>query len=339
MTTYNPEIHAAVCAIIAPKTGKMTASAFAKLAGVTAATVSQYKSQTYAANPAAIETRFANALAGRDSSTRLEPLPTVTTFITEQVFEALDITLNVDGITVISGRAGTGKTQAAMLFKKSNTRVHLLKLSPSTTSAGGLQRAFWESLGQPGIPKGGTRLDAIIAKMKGAELLFILDDAHMLTASAWNLMCHLRDETACGFALIGNPEIIRTAGRFEQWKSRVGRTYDVDFCTSEKNRYTDQSLADLTDSLMAHWLVGFDAARLALTKSIRDIAVKTGSPRIVAEILRTCRYFLKLETPAGEALNLAVANMSLPQSFAGVSRVDLTTESAEKHKELEGGAQ
>ncbi|EJV0369623.1 AAA family ATPase [Vibrio vulnificus] len=217
---------------------EITAAQIAKEISVAPATLSQVLNGKYTADPVAIIEKLEKWLRLRD---RRAATPNVNPgFVMTKTAEQIitDITfahaVAEDGIVVVYGSPGVGKTQALKRYKQDSNNVWLLFASPARSSI----TAFLYSLAlEIGIMNPTKRKDdlsrAITSKLSGSEGVIIIDEAQHLSFEALEELRIIQEETSIPMVLSGNKKTYAkmTGGArtedFAQLFSRIAKKRNI----------------------------------------------------------------------------------------------------------------
>ncbi|EMV4498221.1 MAG: AAA family ATPase [Shewanella algae] len=187
----------------------ITASQLAKEISVSSATLSQVLKGKYAADPSAVIEKLKKWLRLRDdrlATPNINP-GFVMTKTAEQIITDITFAHAVaeDGIVVIYGSPGVGKTQALKHYRANNNNVWMIFASPSRSSI----TAFLYGLAlEMGILNPTKRKDdlsrAIINKIHRTEGIIIIDEAQHLSFETLEELRIIQEETSIPMVLSGN---------------------------------------------------------------------------------------------------------------------------------------
>jgi DNA transposition AAA+ family ATPase len=196
--------------------------------GVNSAIVSQYlapEGNKYTGTIANYERRFANWLDKRDLEF-LAGIPTVETHVSRQV-EGLVRAVRAQRIMGKAiGVAGVGKTRAAALLAMADPSLVLIPVSGQTGTKEALRSGLFRQFGIRGGHKtyGASNVDKyreLVRRVRGADVVFLLDQAHMLSLPAMHFLCELWNETRRGQLWLGTDALLDRIERDEQIASRL----------------------------------------------------------------------------------------------------------------------
>ncbi len=184
-------------------------SQLAKELGVSPATVSQVLSDTYKANPVKILEKMSNWLSLREVKSFAPILNPgfVMTTTAQQILNDITFAHAVaeDGIVVIYGAPGVGKTQALKYYAKNNNNVWFVFASPSISSLTSFLYEFALELGISNPPKRSGDLSRVIRdKVNQTQGVLIIDEAQHLDFRTLEALRIIQEQTALPMVLSGN---------------------------------------------------------------------------------------------------------------------------------------
>ena len=159
-------------------------------------------------------------------------------FMVEPVREFLDSVRVSKSIGVTWGPPGKGKSKALEVYRRHDPLCIMVTACKSMSGWRGLRDAVLAAVPNKRRLKGESWDEWLVRNFRGTGRLLIVDNAHLLTASARHWIAydwHDYSRIDCPAALVGNEEIIASWSRNDQHKSRVGVAYEV----KSKQRATD----------------------------------------------------------------------------------------------------
>lgn len=131
----------------------------------------------------------------------------VQTRIARELFETFTYAQTLPTVSVVTIRAGIGKTCAAQQFQAVRPHVFHVTLSPSSRSPYMMMVAIAQVLGLSTASPIQIEADIIAAlKRDGFNALLIIDEAQNLSEDCINQLRSFRDLAGCGLVLLGNDE-------------------------------------------------------------------------------------------------------------------------------------
>jgi DNA transposition AAA+ family ATPase len=268
--------------------GSLSQSQIAREIGVSAGAVSQVIKGTYRGDYQGLIRRLRQWLDARESRRetigRMPEAPAyVDTPSARRITSALSYAQMAGDITVIYGGAGTGKTHTALTYQSQHPSVHVVTMSPATSSVATALEEISETLGITQAGAGAARQQrAIIRRLARSQGLLIIDEAQHLGIQALDAMRSVHDATGIGMALIGNEQVYSRmtggsrAAYLDRLFSRVGK----------RVRLTRASAEDI-DALVDAWEITDPTAR----KTLRTIGQRPGGLRGLTKTLRLAALF------------------------------------------------
>lgn len=196
--------------------------------GVNRSIVSQYlaaEGNKYVGTIATYERRFANWLDKRDLEF-LAGIPTVETHVSRQVEGLVRAVRSQRIMGKAIGGAGVGKTRAAVIVSTTDPSIVLIPVSGQTGTKEALRSALFRQFGIRGGHKtyGASNSDKyreLVRRVRAADVVFLLDQAHMLSLPAMHFLCELWNETRRGQLWLGTEALLDRVERDEQIASRL----------------------------------------------------------------------------------------------------------------------
>lgn len=143
----------------------------------------------------------------------------------KDIFKIANYSLHAGKIGVVTGVAGCGKTIAAEEYKRKNPTTILVRVTPLVTPRTLLEDICTELK----IPKAfyrDTMFKSIVNRLKGTNLLVIIDEGENLNTQCLEVTRRIQDFTGVGMLLLGTNRLLdRLRGQrkeLQQLFSRVG---------------------------------------------------------------------------------------------------------------------
>lgn len=189
-------------------------------------------------------------------------------FILPSMFAFLNQVRACGMINVGFGAAGTGKTCACRLYARQN-KANTIYAHVWAWTAGKTTLAR-ELVTSAGIERrsGENHAAALSRHFRDKQVMFVIDNAQRLTASARNWLADFLDYTGASIALIGNPEISDQWSRVDQHARRVGLHRDVSI------DLFDEDAARNTSAVTVNYLLKQHLPEVASNPTIRTEALK-----------------------------------------------------------------
>lgn len=256
----------------------------AKAIGLSAPVISQYLSDTYKGDTAAVETKIQQWLeleAQRAERPFLDPTGIIQTQAVTLITQALLVAVVRRDMVVITGPAGAGKTTTLQAYAKENTSSILIEADPGYTA----KDLFVELCDHLSLPSKGTLhelLRRVVEKLKDSGRLIMVDEAEHLPYRALELLRRVHDKAGAPLALVGMPRLRKNLqgdhNHFAQLWSRVGFVKLVDLLgEKDEEAFVASRIGDVPEDVM-------DAIR----KGCRHNA------RVLVKLLRWCSELCRL---------------------------------------------
>ena len=209
----------------------MTQQQVANAIGKSVTTVNQYLKGTYKGKVEEVDSAV-ERLIGRARDKVVERKMNnefVMTYVAERCLDAISIA-HVEGeITVITGAAGLGKTQALKAYVRKNPETILIEVEPSC-SPKVLLKTLCNEVGANDMGLNHDLFKRITERL-GAGRLIIVDEAELLSTKSLEYLRRIHDLTGCGVVLAGMPRLLMNLkgkyGELAQLYSRVGIAVDL----------------------------------------------------------------------------------------------------------------
>lgn len=254
----------------------------AREVGISATTLSQWLSGTYAGDNAAVEAKIARWFDGvqakRATASAMPAAPNyIETPSTQRILAALRYAQVAGDIAVIYGGAGMSKTTSIRQFARLAPNVWHATMTPASAGVVTALEEIAEAVSANGAVGGAARLHrAICRRVAETGGLLVIDEAQHLSVAALDQIRSIHDATGVGIALVGNEQVYarmtggNRAAYLDRLFSRIGK----------KVRLIRPS-ADDVKALADSWGVDRDCRPVLL-----DIASKPGALRGVSKTLR-----------------------------------------------------
>ncbi|WP_140918336.1 AAA family ATPase [Limnobaculum xujianqingii] len=191
------------------------------------ATISLYLANKYNGDTPSLEAdiqSFIERSRERDRSHNIK-VPFIMTSTAKRGLELIKIAHESHEINVLYGEAGLGKTMILKRYADENrTSVLLIEVDPGYT-AKVLLTELCKQLNLPTMGSLHELMEACIAKLKGSDLLLIIDEAELLSLRPLEVLRRIHDLSGVGLVLSGMPRLIMNLkgkrGELVQLYSRV----------------------------------------------------------------------------------------------------------------------
>ncbi|MDI4664684.1 AAA family ATPase [Xanthobacter autotrophicus] len=275
----------------------LTQADISKETGIAYGTFTAWNAGTYKGDNSGFAIKVRRWLETRRERKRTHSvLPKAPSFVAtptaQTVMEIMAFAQAAPDLGVVVGGAGIGKTTAIEEYQRQHSNVYVVTAEPCLSSPNNMLSAIADELGV--IERRNTYVSrAIVARLKGASALLVVDEAQHLSSQALDQLRTIHDKARCGVIVSGNESVFarlqggETKGaQFAQLHSRVGMRI-----VQATPRARDIC------ALVAAW--GIDAASPE-ANLLKLIARKPGALRGLTKALRIANM---LAAGSGEALS------------------------------------
>lgn len=200
-------------------------AALARLARISAATLSQCLRGTYATSPGPMIKKMLSAIEHADSSAS-DVIAPVQTSVYQLAVTACKMARTYRNFAVLSGWVGTGKTFALRHYARTHPNTHMIEALPTITPQSLVKRLARDVAGYDGRGSIDDRLQAVVETLRNTDSLLIVDEAETLTPHPLHILRRVRDLAGIGIVLAGTEHlhglIKPEHGQFDQIRSRAG---------------------------------------------------------------------------------------------------------------------
>jgi hypothetical protein len=260
----------------------ITQARVAKESGVSGTTVSQFLSDSYPGDRAAVAAKLARWLASLAERTKAAELPTAPTWFdtaqTQRILSTLRYAQLANDMVVIYGPAGVSKTQSCKRYAATSPNVFVVEMSPAQAGLTAALKAVFEAVGLKEGSYTAAQMNKLICqRLKGSEGLLVIDEAQHLGHMALDQIRSIHDATGIGIALVGNEQVytVMTGGTraayLDRLFSRIGKRLAL----------KAPAEADV-DALIKAWRIDDAHCR----QQIRVVAQRPGALRVLTKVLR-----------------------------------------------------
>ena len=259
----------------------------AKRIGVSATYITRALNGTFIGEAADFERRAAEYLAHVNRKRGLDGRLATEGFLIEPMQDFLDSVSHTSDIGIAYSPAGKGKTCAAKVYAMAHDLCITVTAQKALCGWRKLRDAILAELPLKRRKDRESWDEFMTRTFQGSRRLLIIDNAHLLTASARSWLAYDWNEgTGCGVALLGNPQIIN------QWKSDDQHFSRVGVCSEMKPQTSAASTAAATFELL---LPDFAADREVLALA-EQVVKSRGSVRALRKHALLCGELLKSKT-------------------------------------------
>jgi DNA transposition AAA+ family ATPase len=199
-----------------------TSAALARGANLSSATVSLFLSGKYTGDNQSVESALLSFIEAQEEKVKTAPVVEIDAFT--RIIKTAAASRANGKLSVVCGRAGTGKTTACKTYAENN-RGTIYICADMSCSAQDLFIEIVETLGLKASYSLRTNFLTAREKLAGTRRLIIIDEAEHLSYKALDLLRSLFDATGCGLMLVGTETLIHNLrgkrGEYEQLHSRV----------------------------------------------------------------------------------------------------------------------
>jgi DNA transposition AAA+ family ATPase len=276
-------------------------AALARLARVSAASLSQILSGQYPTSPANLLDKLDSAI--RNAAGRETPAApaAVETSVYRLVHLGCDMARRYRNFAVLTGFVGTGKTFAIKHYAATHPNTTVVEANPCMTPQSLIRHLARQVAG---VEKGSIaeKFEQIVGALKDTDSLIVIDEAETLTPHQLHTVRRIRDTANVGVVLAGTEHLsglIRPAhGQFDQIRSRAG------FWPETVKGITAEDAAALAQS-------AFGAEEVPEDVLARLFAYSKGSARMLTEGLIAALKAFRQGRPLDTRLVDAVAKQAL----------------------------
>lgn len=290
---------------------QITRAKLANESGVAEGTLGPFLNDKYAGRQEPIALKLLQWLQKRhdakEAQSQLPSKPTFQNTLTSKKLLGIFSKAHIQGDIVVLGLGpGTGKTTTGREYQKTRPNVYMPTFDPTSSNVNTCLVEVLDSMGFPdakGTPQALSR--QIIAKVREADALFILDEAQHLQVKSIELLRAIHDRTGCGMAFVGDERIFdvfgaNKGGQYSQLTSRIGY----------RHRQTKPKLEDVETLVKAHGITDkkvFDVAY--------QISQKPGALRGLTKALMNARHYATISNKHVDAIMVADAWSSLAPEY------------------------
>jgi len=211
----------------------LTLGELARGSGVNRAIVSQYCAaggNTYPGDVAKYEALM-DAFLDRRGLEILSGIPTIETPVSTQIFSAARMAQRTHLMVKCIGPAGIGKTRGAAVVKQKDETAVVLAVSQARGTLESVRAEVFRLFGIRGPQKGrngaAEKYALLIKKLRGTELLLVIDQAHRLGSAAIHFLCELWNDTQAPQLWLGTEALVSKLARDAQWATRLHATFPL----------------------------------------------------------------------------------------------------------------
>ena len=228
----------------------------------------------------------------------LSGIPTIWTGVAAQM-ESVAMMLNRCSIMgKVIGDSGIGKTRGCLALREKDKSIILIFADGETGTRDGIRRKLFAEVGIRGPRKSSNRrlamMQDLYKRLRATRRLIVVDQAHMLSCPAINLLVELYNATVAPQMFVGTDKLVDKLERDEQWASRLNFTWLLDVADIQpEDGKTISQVRPLVTHLVSHKLQGSTATALEQKRLVplcEKIALADGHFRRVEQRLNMMLY-------------------------------------------------
>ena len=154
----------------------------------------------------------------------------VLTKTVKKMLEVINIAHVDNGINVICGKAGLGKTEVLKYYKAQNSNAILIETDVGYSTKAVLE-LLCEALNIQFTGATYSIMNACVKELKGSDKIILVDEAENLPLKSLELIRRIHDKTGVGVILSGTPRLLINLkgkkGELAQLYSRVGMLLQI----------------------------------------------------------------------------------------------------------------
>lgn len=219
--------------IMAALDGGLTRGELSRGSGVDRTICTQYCNQEgnkYPGDVAKYEALM-DAFLDRRGLEILSGIPTIETPVSAQIFSAARMAQRTHLMVKCIGPAGIGKTRGTAMVKQKDPTATVLAISQARGSLEAVRAEVFRLFGVRGPSKGrngpAEKYALLVKKLRGTELLLVIDQAHRLGSAAIHFLCELWNDTQAPQLWLGTAKLISVLARDAQWATRLHATFPL----------------------------------------------------------------------------------------------------------------
>ena len=199
--------------------------------GFSGATISFYKSKSYEGDVEKLEHQIKRWLEEEKRKEEMLNIPIIIHLSTiKQVYRAIDNAKDRKNISVVTGDAGCGKTEAARHYVNYSSQAILVEVGPIVT-----RKSLLNELARCMDLETKGSLDMIVLniveKLKDTGKVIIIDEADRLDYGKLDILRRISDQARCGLVLIAiskfKYELENKHNDYDQLSSRCGPAFNL----------------------------------------------------------------------------------------------------------------
>ncbi len=213
-------------------TANSSQTEIARKIDVSKGTLSQFLSDKYPGDNEDIARRIQQYFDMQDvKKGNIVQQPIVQSFKnTQEILNKISIAHATNGVLLLSGAAGTGKTTAIKLYCEKHTGVLNIEADVVTNTPRAILTIISDAYGIRRHGATSEWMRKIISRLSGTDQLIVIDEAQHLTHKAIEALRAINDKAGVGIVYSGNPAIkekIDKRDEFDQVQSRIDYRLNV----------------------------------------------------------------------------------------------------------------
>lgn len=144
------------------------------------------------------------------------------TSVTKAIHGRINLIREIADIGLVHGRAGIGKTSAALLYVERNPSAIYACLNSRTRNGRGIEGLIFNNIENRDWKGNSSRRSYLIDRLSGSQRPILLDNIQRLDADGREWLFDFHDDTDCPIIGLGNPEILDKIKNNDQHSSRFG---------------------------------------------------------------------------------------------------------------------
>ncbi|HEY0464568.1 MAG TPA: AAA family ATPase [Polyangiaceae bacterium] len=291
--------------------GGYSQSLVSREASLSTTTLSLFLSDTYTGNNQKVAKKLADWLNTRDEQESFDQLPEAPAWVdtptSNRVLTALRYARLTNGIVLICGVAGVGKTKAIEQYAVISPNVWHVELSAATGNLRGALEEIASAVGIREIPRGVSAMQrAIATKVRGTKGVLVIDEAQHCTVRTLDEIRWFNDKCGIGVVFAGNERVHTQFSPGGERARYLDRLYSRICKKVMVNKATPGDIAAILDA--------WDVENEECTQIATAIAMQPGALRMLTLALRLAatNATAKGTTISARALRGAAHELEVP---------------------------
>lgn len=200
---------------------QLTVKKLARLIGCTDTLLSKYTTDKLDRDPKDFEQRAWETLKAIEIRLELADELFDTT-VTRGIHGRINFIRRSSDIGLLHGKAGIGKTSAALLYLERNPSSLYVPLNARTRNSRGIEGGVFNAIEHRAWKGNSSRLDFLTQRLAGSQRIIMIDNAQRMDADGRAWLFDFHDATGCPIVMLGNPEVLDKIKSNDQHASRIG---------------------------------------------------------------------------------------------------------------------